>query len=317
MKHYLVTGAAGFIGSSLSDALLARGDRVTGVDAFRDYYDTGIKAKNIAAAAGSASFTLLEEDLSGSLEFLNRSIPEGDDLVIYHLAAQAGVRKSWGTDFRVYTRDNIDATQNLLEWACRRGRIINFIYASSSSVYGVPKRLPMVEDETVPLPYSPYGVTKLAGENLVRLYTANRGLPSVSLRFFTVYGPRQRPDMAFNRFIRAALRSEAIDVYGDGSQTRDFTCIDDTVRGLLLAEKNTGGLVMNLGGGNRVTLLEAIETLSEAMGRKIPINFLQSKMGDVPDTWASTDLIARELGWSPDTPLKDGLEREYLWIKSI
>lgn len=317
MKHYLVTGAAGFIGSSLSDALLARGDRVTGVDAFRDYYDTGIKRKNIAVAAGSASFTLLEEDLSGPLDFLNRSIPEQDDLVIYHLAAQAGVRKSWGTDFRVYTRDNIDSTQNLLEWACRRGRVFNFIYASSSSVYGVPERLPMVEDETVPLPYSPYGVTKLAGENLVRLYTANRGLPSVSLRFFTVYGPRQRPDMAFNRFIRAAIRGEAIDVYGDGSQTRDFTCIDDTVRGLLLAEGSTGGLVMNLGGGNRVTLLEAIETLSEAMGRKIPINFLQSKMGDVPDTWASTDLITRELGWSPDTPLKDGLEREYLWIKSI
>ncbi len=317
MKHYLVTGAAGFIGSSLSDALLARGERVTGVDAFRDYYDTGIKRKNIAAASGSASFTLLEEDLSGSLEFLNSSIPEVDDLVIYHLAAQAGVRKSWGTDFRVYTRDNIDSTQNLLEWACRRGRVINFIYASSSSVYGVPEKLPMVEDETVPLPYSPYGVSKLAGENLVRLYTANRGLPSVSLRFFTVYGPRQRPDMAFNRFIRAALRGEAIDVYGDGRQTRDFTCIDDTVRGLLLAEDNTGGLVMNLGGGNRVTLLEAIETLSEAMGRNIPVNFLQSKMGDVPDTWASTDLITRELGWSPDTPLKNGLEREYLWIKSI
>lgn len=317
MKHYLVTGAAGFIGSSLSDALLARGERVTGVDAFRDYYDTAIKRKNIAGAAGSPAFSLLENDLSGSLDFLNGSIPQHDDLVIYHLAAQAGVRKSWGTDFRVYTRDNIDSTQNLLEWACRRGRMINFIYASSSSVYGIPAKLPMVEDETVPLPFSPYGVTKLAGENLVRLYTANRGLPSVSLRFFTVYGPRQRPDMAFNRFIRAALRGEAIDVYGTGTQTRDFTYIDDTVRGLLLAEGSTGGLVMNLGGGNRVSLLEAIETLSEAMGRKIPINFLHSKMGDVPDTWASTDLITGELGWSPDTPLKYGLEQEYLWIKSV
>lgn len=256
----------------------------------------------------------MEKDLSSDISFLNDLFEESDKLVIYHLAAQAGVRKSWGADFRVYTRDNIDATQNLLEWAHSRGGIKNFVYASSSSIYGVPEILPMTEDQTVPIPHSPYGVTKLAAENLVRLYTANMGLPSASLRFFTVYGPRQRPDMAFNIFIRAALAGKAIGVFGNGEQTRDFTYIDDIVHGLRLAENSTKGLAMNLGGGNRVTLLHTIKTLAEVMGIKINIDFSESKLGDVPDTWASADLAFKELGWKPVVSLKDGLSQEVNWL---
>lgn len=316
MKRYLVTGCAGFIGSSLADRLLQKGETVTGVDIFRDYYDTSIKRSNVENALKNERFTLQENDLSEDPGFLNEIIPETDQLVIYHLAAQAGVRKSWGTDFSVYTRDNIQATQNLLEWAYRRGNVKNFVYASSSSVYGIPRHLPMTEDSTVPVPHSPYGVTKLAGENLVRLYTANMGLPSASLRFFTVYGPRQRPDMAFNRFIRAALQKEPIGVFGTGKQTRDFTCIDDIVQGLILAENSTSGLAMNLGGGNRVTLLQAIETLSRVMDTDIAVNFTESRKGDVPDTWASTELARRELGWSPGTSLEEGLEQEFYWLKN-
>lgn len=316
MKHYLVTGCAGFIGSSLTDELLEKGETVTGVDVFRDYYDTAIKRSNISGALDKGNFTLVEKDLSGDVGFLSEFIQQNHELVIYHLAAQAGVRKSWGTDFGIYTRDNIEATQNLLEWAYRRGNTANFIYASSSSIYGIPKNLPMTENSTVPVPHSPYGVTKLAAENLVRLYTANMGLPSASLRFFTVYGPRQRPDMAFNRFIRAALQKEPIGVFGTGKQTRDFTYIDDIVRGLILAENSTQGLAMNLGGGNRVTLLQAIDTLSRVMNTEIAVNFSESKKGDVPDTWASTVLAGRELGWSPVTSLEEGLEKEFYWLKN-
>ncbi|MCK5132769.1 MAG: GDP-mannose 4,6-dehydratase [Candidatus Sabulitectum sp.] len=316
MKKYLVTGCAGFIGSTLTDKLLNEGASVTGIDIFRDYYDVSIKRRNIASALVNPSFTLLEKDLSTGLDFLSSFIDSSDELVIYHLAAQAGVRKSWGTDFRIYTRDNIDATQNLLEWAHFRGGIKNFVYASSSSIYGVPAILPMTEDKTVPIPHSPYGVTKLAAENLVRLYTANMGLPSASLRFFTVYGPRQRPDMAFNRFIRAALDGKAIGVFGNGRQTRDFTYIDDIVHGLRLAEDSTKGLSMNLGGGNRVTLLHSIETLAKVMGREIGIEFSESKLGDVPDTWASAELAMIEMGWKPSVSLEEGLSQEVNWLLS-
>lgn len=314
MIKYLVTGCAGFIGSTLTDKLLSEGASVIGVDVFRDYYDVDIKRRNISTALENPKFTLVEEDLSVDLEFLNSFINKTDQLVIYHLAAQAGVRRSWGSDFRIYTRDNIDATQNLLEWAHSRGGIKNFVFASSSSVYGVPEELPMTEDRTVPIPHSPYGVTKLAAENLVRLYTANMGLPSASLRFFTVYGPRQRPDMAFNRFIRAAFQGKAIGVFGNGGQTRDFTYIDDIVRGLRLAENSTRGIAMNLGGGNRVTLLHTIETLAKVMGRDIKIDFSESKLGDVPDTWASAELAFKEMGWKPVVSLEEGLSREVSWL---
>lgn len=317
LKQYLVTGCAGFIGSTLTDRLLETGSTVIGVDAFRDYYDTAVKRRNLAGALKNGNFTLMEKDLTENLTFLDDIIDSSSELVIYHLAAQAGVRKSWGNDFNIYTRDNVDATQSLLEWANNRGSVSNFVYASSSSVYGIPESLPMVEDVTVPVPHSPYGVTKLAGENLVRLYTANMGLPSVSLRFFTVYGPRQRPDMAFNRFIRAGLQEKPIGIFGTGEQTRDFTFVLDIVNGLILAENCTDGSVMNLGGGNRVTLLQAIKTLSGLMDKPLDLQFQNSKKGDVPDTWASTDLAREKLGWEPAISLEEGLSREIDWLKQL
>lgn len=315
----LVTGAAGFIGSHLCEDLLATtDDRVIGIDRFSDYYPEKIKRANLSTLIGDDRFMLLEDDLvdPGATVHLASLIPEGEEITVFHLAAQAGVRKSWGGDFGSYLRDNVAATQNLLEWTTRRGNVRNFIFASSSSVYGIPASLPMTEDVTVPRPHSPYGVTKLAAENLVRLYTSNHGLPSASLRFFTVYGPRQRPDMAFNRFLRAILAGEPIGIFGDGGQTRDFTYVDDTVRGLRLAEDCTDGRVMNLGGGSSVTLLQAVRTMEEAIGKKAVIQFLPAQAGDVADTLASTELLESTTGWKPAISLHEGLTREAAWLRN-
>ncbi len=312
---YIVTGAAGFIGSHLSEYLLTEGESVIGIDCFRDYYAPELKRANISSLLDNPRFTLLEQDLSDTEFFeLNEEIARDEDIIIYHLAAQAGVRKSWGKEFLRYTADNILATQRLLEWAVRKRRLRNFIFASSSSVYGRVTALPMVEDKTVPIPDSPYGVSKLAAENMVRLYTRNHHLPSVSLRFFTVYGPRQRPDMAFNIFIRAILEGKPVRIFGDGRQTRDFTYVGDLVKGLRLSENCTDGRVMNLGGGNTLPLLEAIATLEEAVGKKACLEFLPVQVGDVPDTFASTELLERTIGWKPSTPLLDGLREESHWI---
>jgi nucleoside-diphosphate-sugar epimerase len=314
---YLVTGAAGFIGSHLCENLASDpGDPVLGVDCFREYYPPEVKRANLSGLAGNPRFSLLETDLSdpAMLARLSAAVPRGEDLTVFHLAAQPGVRKSWGRDFTAYLRDNVTATQNLLEWAVDHGNVRNFVFASSSSVYGIPAALPMVEDLTVPMPHSPYGVTKLAAENLVRLYTANYGIPSVSLRFFTVYGPRQRPDMAFHRFLRAILSGERICIFGDGGQTRDYTFVGDTVRGLRLSEVCTDGRVMNLGGGSSVTLMEAVRTMEEAAGRKARLEFLPAQTGDVTDTMASTEMLERATGWKPVTPLLEGLRLELAWL---
>lgn len=313
---YIVTGAAGFIGSHLSERLLAEGESVIGIDCFRDYYSPELKRANISSLLDNARFTLLELDLSDTkFVELDEAILHEEDIIIYHLAAQAGVRKSWGKEFLRYTLDNILATQHLLEWAVCDGRLRNFIFASSSSVYGRVCDLPMVEDRTVPMPDSPYGVTKLAAENMVRLYTRNYNLPSVSLRFFTVYGPRQRPDMAFNIFIRAILEGKPVKIFGDGRQTRDFTYVGDLVKGLRLSEGCTDGRVMNLGGGNTLPLLEVITTLEKAVGKKACLEFLPVQAGDVPDTVASTELLERTIGWKPSTPLLEGLRKETSWLR--
>jgi UDP-glucose 4-epimerase len=272
---YLVTGAAGFIGSHLSRQLLSEKKDVIAVDIFRDYYPPELKRANIADLLKNPSFKLFEQDLSGKdMSWLDRVVDSSEEITVYHLAAQAGVRKSWGGEFLQYTTDNIMATQNLLEWSTKRGNVRNFVYASSSSVYGKVTDLPMVEDGTIPMPDSPYGVTKLAAENLVRLYTRNHDLPSVSLRFFTVYGPGQRPDMAFSIFLKAISEGRPLRIFGDGSQTRDFTFVGDVVRGLRLSEDSTDGKVMNLGGGNTLPLLEAIGVLEEAVGKKAELEFL-------------------------------------------
>lgn len=313
----IVTGAAGFIGSRLCAALLSRGEKVLGIDCLRDNYDVALKQRNLRDLSGRPGFSFSPGDLSLGTAFIRDFLPPEEPVVVYHLAAQAGVRKSWGSDFSQYTQDNITATQNLLEWAVHRGSVGHFVFASSSSVYGIPREMPMREDVTVPVPHSPYGVTKLAAENLVRLYGSNHGLVWTALRFFTVYGPGQRPDMAFNRFIRSALAGTPITLYGAGDQTRDFTYVDDVTRALILAGRSSGGLVMNLGGGVRVTVNSVIGMLEGILNTRISVNRLPVPPGDVPDTWADTERAHQILGWRPEHTLEEGLAREAEWLKPL
>ncbi|MFM8412770.1 MAG: NAD-dependent epimerase/dehydratase family protein [Alphaproteobacteria bacterium] len=305
----LVTGAAGFIGSNAVEALLARGDRVRAVDCFLDYYPRAAKERNLAAARARPGFEFVEADLvRADLE----PLLDGVDAVL-HFAAQAGVRASWGRDFRVYADVNVLGTQRLLE-ACtaRRPR---FVYSSSSSIYGDAPDLPTVET-TLPRPVSPYGVTKLAGEHLCRLYAQSAGVPTVSLRYFTVYGPRQRPDMAFHRFIRSHLLGRPVTVYDDGLQTRDFTFVGDAVAANLLAlERGAPGSVYNVGGGSRVSVNDVLAMLGDLVGRPVDVRREERQRGDVRDTHASTDLARAELGWRPGTPLREGLAAEVAWLR--
>ncbi|MCP4548887.1 MAG: NAD-dependent epimerase/dehydratase family protein [bacterium] len=306
----VVTGAAGFIGSSIVDRLLAEGRDVVGIDSLTDYYDPGRKRRNIAAALTSGRFTFVEEDLVKA--DLSRLI-DGCD-TIFHQAAQAGVRASWGDEFSIYLHCNLDATQRLLE-AVKVDQGIKLVYASSSSIYGAVSELPMRET-SLPRPFSPYGVTKLAAEQLVDLYRLNYGVRASALRYFTVYGPRQRPDMAFNIFIRAALAGEKLTIYGDGSQTRDFTFIEDIVEANFRAAAYDGDeYVFNAGGGSRVTLKRALELVEEAVGLPLELDYQPASRGDVPDTLAATDRIESELGFKPEIGLAAGLAREVAWFR--
>ncbi len=298
----LVTGAAGFIGYHLAKKLIREGHRVIGVDCFTDYYDIEIKKRNVAELLCNPNFTLHREDLVESAD----SLPAGVRWV-FHQAAQAGVRASWGREFAHYTHNNILATQRLLEWA-RRSKPERFIYASSSSVYGVAEKLPMAEDD-LPRPVSPYGVSKLAAEHLCNLYHHNFNIPVVSLRYFTVYGPGQRPDMAFHRFIRAILDDEEVVVYGTGEQTRDFTYVDDIVDANLAAvqAKRAAGRVYNIGGGTRISVNGVLEILHDLIGKDINIRRESVQAGDPPHTYADTSRAREELGFLPHTDLKEGL----------
>ena len=311
----LVTGAAGFVGSSLVDQLLGAGHHVVGIDSFEDYYDRRFKEAAVAPAVGSASYRLIEANIldlaaQEGTENLSGLVRWAD--VIYHLAAQAGVRASWGNTFATYTDNNVLATQLMLEAAKQEG-VEAFVYASSSSVYGDTDEFPMCESAKC-RPFSPYGVTKLAGEHLCQLYWRNFSLPTVSLRFFTVYGPRQRPDMAFHQFMRAMTTGTPIEVYGDGFQTRDFTFVDDIVRGLVAAPSAPGGCVLNLGGGSRVSLAEALDVLGEVVGRAPEILMASRQAGDVRDTWASIDRARETIGYAPTVTLHDGLAAEWAWF---
>jgi len=307
----LVTGVAGFIGSQLAEALVDRGATVTGVDCFTDYYAREIKLANLAGLLKRPSFRFVEAALQ-STDL--RSLLDGATH-IYHLAAQAGVRKSWGRDFRVYTVNNIEATQAMLE-AVVSDRPARFVYASSSSVYGDTVAIPMSED-ALPQPVSPYGVTKLAAEQLCHLYFANHGVPAVSLRYFTVYGPRQRPDMAFHRFFRAAMAGQPIAVYGDGEQTRDFTFVADAVAATLAAgDQGTPGRVYNIGGGSRVSVNAVLDLVGRCVGRRLQIRFESPQKGDMRDTFADTTRARADLGFAPSVSLEDGLAAEYRWLSS-
>jgi nucleoside-diphosphate-sugar epimerase len=307
----LVTGAAGFIGSHLASALLDRGAEVTGIDCFTDYYARAIKDANVDVNRGRAGFRFVEARLQDHpLDALL-----DDRTHVFHLAAQAGVRKSWGRDFRIYTDNNVDATQRLLE-ACVGRRLHRVVYASSSSVYGENAAIPMRED-ALPQPVSPYGVTKLAAEQLCHLYQVNHGVPATSLRYFTVYGPRQRPDMAFNRFIRAALQHQPITLYGDGEQTRDFTFVTNAVAATIAAgERGVPGRAYNVGGGSRVSVNHVLDIVARLAGHPLDIRREPEQKGDMRDTYADTSLARADLGFAPGVSLPEGLEAEYRWLSS-
>jgi UDP-glucuronate 4-epimerase len=307
----LVTGAAGFVGSHVSEALLAQGADVVGVDCFTDYYSRDLKERNLAGLRTHPKFTFHEAALQhADVGALMDGVSK-----VYHLAAQAGVRKSWGADFRTYIDHNIDATQRLLEAAKAKPDLHRFVYASSSSVYGDVAPIPMREDAYLQ-PLSPYGVTKLAAEHLCHLYFANYGVPTVSLRFFTVYGPRQRPDMAFNRFIRAAFGQSPITLYGDGEQTRDFTFIADIVAANLAAgDRGRPGAVYNIGGGSRVSVTEVLALVAELTGRTLDIRREETQKGDMRDTFADTSRARADLGFRPGWTLRDGLAAEVEWLR--
>jgi nucleoside-diphosphate-sugar epimerase len=307
----VVTGAAGFIGSQLSERLLAEGHEVTGIDAFVDYYPRSVKERNLRGPrAAGGRFTLVE----GALQDLDLApILEGAAQV-YHLAAQAGVRASWGQEFDRYTGHNVLGTQRLLE-AAAQARTPRIVYASSSSVYGDCESLPLREDSPC-RPVSPYGVTKLAAEHLCHLYARNMGLAVVSLRYFTVYGPRQRPDMAFHRFLKAARDGRPLTVYGDGTQTRDFTFIDDIVAATrAAAESGRAGAAYNVGGGERVALNDVLELVRDVTGRALDVRREDAQKGDMRDTFADTAAARRDLGFQPTVPLREGLSREWQWVK--
>jgi UDP-glucose 4-epimerase len=305
----LVTGAAGFIGSTLSERLLADGAEVTGIDSFTDYYPRPIKERNLAGPRAHPKFQFIESRLQDTdLPALLR-----DRTHVFHLAAQAGVRKSWGRDFAVYTINNIEATQALLE-ACAAVKLERLVYASSSSVYGDHVPLPMRED-ALPQPVSPYGVSKLAAEQLCYLYFSNYGVPATSLRYFTVYGPRQRPDMAFHRFLQATQRGEQIRLFGDGNQTRDFTFVADAVSATVAAgQRGVPGRVYNIGGGSRVSMNEVIEMIGRVTGRRPLVTVDPVQKGDMRHTYADTSLAHADLGFAPTVSLEEGLAKEYRWL---
>jgi UDP-glucose 4-epimerase len=308
----LVTGAAGFIGSHLAGTLLDRGASVVGLDCFTDYYPRAIKKGNLAPLFERPSFRLVEDALQTvPLDPLLDGVTH-----VFHLAAQAGVRKSWGDDFRIYTTNNIDATQRLLE-ALKGRPMTRLVYASTSSVYGDEAALPMQEDAPVH-PVSPYGVTKLAAEHLCHLYHVNFGVPTVALRYFTVYGPRQRPDMGFHRFIRAALTGQPISLYGDGDQTRDFTFVSDAVAGTIAAgDRGRPGAVYNIGGGSRVSVNHVLDLVGRLTGRTLDIRREGAQKGDMRDTFADTTRARQELGFAPAHTLETGLGAECAWLAGI
>jgi UDP-glucose 4-epimerase len=308
----LVTGSAGFIGSHLSEALVEAGAEVTGIDCFTDYYGRDIKERNLAGLMGRPGFTFHDAPLQTvALDPLLKGVTH-----VFHLAAQAGVRKSWGDDFRTYTSHNVDATQRLLE-ASKGLPLHRFVYASSSSVYGDVAQIPMREDAYLQ-PLSPYGVTKLAAEHLCHLYFANHGVPTVSLRFFTVYGPRQRPDMAFHRFIRAAFEGSPITLYGDGGQTRDFTYVADIVAANMAAgDRGRPGAVYNIGGGSRVSVLEVLELVGKLTGRPLQVRREETQKGDMRDTFADTTRARADLGFTPRYTLERGLADECAWLAEL
>jgi nucleoside-diphosphate-sugar epimerase len=308
----LITGVAGFIGSHLAEKLLQEGHEVLGIDKFLDNYPRNLKDNSLSVFAQHPRFSFLDQDLM--LVDLKQLL--SDVTYVFHLAGQPGVRASWGQDFAKYSENNIRATQMLLE-AAKGSRLAKFVYASTSSVYGDTDDLPMREDGRT-RPVSPYGVSKLAAEHLCYLYWKAFGVPTVALRFFTVYGPRQRPDMFFHIFMRGLLREEEVPLYDDGEQTRDFTFCSDIVSGILGGAFYPGsGDVFNLGGGTQTSLLSAIAMIGKITGRSAKLKRFDRQKGDVRHTNASIEAAKAKLGYFPQVRLEEGLTREWDWIKSL
>ena len=314
MTNTIVTGVGGFIGSHLAETLLNQGDKVIGIDEFNDYYNPTLKRQNISQFQNHPGFQLIENNIQS----LNWSELLVDVDVVYHQAAQAGVRPSWGKGFLDYTERNINATQIILEAAIDAPNLKRLVYASTSSVYGNAETFPTPET-VCPQPVSPYGITKLAAERLGKLYHQNFGVPCVYLRYFTVYGPRQRPDMAFHKFFKWILQDQPISIYGDGQQTRDFTFISDAVAANLLAAivPLAVGEVFNIGGGSRVVLAEVINIMEGIVGRPIKKNFVEKARGDARHTSADISKARKILGYQPQVSLTEGLRQEWEWMKSL
>ena len=314
MSTHIVTGVAGFIGSHLAEALLKQGDKVIGVDQLNDYYDPQLKHNNLVNLKEYPGFKFIKADIQ-ALDWLEL-LTSVD--VVYHQAAQAGVRASWGAGFENYTARNINATQVILEAAKEVKSLSRIIYASSSSIYGNAVTMPTPET-LCPQPVSPYGITKLAGERLCWLYQQNFGVPVTALRYFTVYGPRQRPDMAFHKFFKAAIEQKSINIYGDGQQTRDYTFVQDIVAANLAAARapEAIGEVFNIGGGSRVTLIELLAMMEQVMGQPIRRNNLDNAVGDARHTSADISKAQKLLGYVPQVSLLAGLTQEWHWIKDL
>jgi nucleoside-diphosphate-sugar epimerase len=307
----IVTGAAGFIGSHLAEELVKRGHQVVGIDCFTDYYPRPIKEANVRNLLKSQNFDFIEKDI---LELDLVKLLKGVD-VVFHEAAQAGVRGSWGANFSTYVKNNILSTQALLE-ASKKSSLKHFVYASSSSIYGDSETYPTKED-TIPRPISPYGVTKLACEHLCNAYLTGFGLPVVILRYFTVYGPRQRPDMAFNKFIRSMLSEMDIIVYGNGQQTRDFTFVSDIVEAnMLVLENEINNGIFNIGGGTTTTINEVIQILQTLNEKDVNVKYQNSEKGDVKHTCADINRAKRVLGFRPTISIKEGLPKEMDWLQT-
>jgi UDP-glucose 4-epimerase len=308
VSRALVTGVAGFIGSTLAESLLQTGWEVVGVDAFTDHYPPARKRANLVAALRHPRFRLVELDLrEAPIEPLLAGVSH-----VVHLSALPGVRASWGEHFRAYAEHNVVVTQRILE-SMRHAAVERAVVASSSSVYGMPARFPTPEEEP-PRPLSPYGVTKLSVEALLHAYHRNFRLPVVALRYFTVYGPRQRPDMGFHAFFEAARSGSTVTVYGDGEQTRDFTYVDDAVRATTMAmTRPIGELTYNVGGGHRVALNEVLGRIESVVGRPLARRHVAPEPGDPKDTSADVSRARRDLGYEPQTDLDEGLRRQWAW----
>lgn len=311
-RKAIVTGSAGFIGSHLCEALIKNGYDVIGIDSFTDYYDRKIKESNLSLLNQNNKFNFIKEDLIK----LNLNEYMNDTDFIFHQAGQPGVRGSWGEEFDIYVINNIIATQRLLE-AAKNFNIKKFVYASSSSIYGNADVLPMAENH-LPRPFSPYGVTKLSAEQLCDLYNKNYGLPAVSLRYFTVYGPRQRPEMAISTFIKSIIKGEEINIYGDGTQIRDFTYIDDVINAnILAAHSNIKGEIFNVASGKPIKLIDIIYILETIIGKKAVLNFVENQKGDVKGTYGDINKIKSVLGYSPSFDIKRGLYNQVNYMKNI